>query len=220
MGLRVILLLLLASCATPVIKDPAFDQLWEKVSMEGEGRARLEVGTESWAFSFDAIVKENDWISAISIPLHGEEVFSFPGLQRATPGVVISKDDFRWQIEAALEAASRERKLNYPELGRDFVLHFHHLLRWVHAEKWGLSKSCAAEGETVWSCRWDELNSSWAWNPQKEEFTGEFILRSSWIMRVVFKNLTDQRFKRVTLEIIRENELKQFVELRQEFFFR
>lgn len=220
MGLRVFLLLLLASCATPVIKDPAFDQLWEKVSMEGEGRARLEVGTESWVFSFDAIVKENDWIAAISIPLHGEEVFSFPGLHRPIPGSVAGKDDFRWQIEAALEAASRERKLNYSELGSDFALHFHHLLRWVHGEKWGLKKSCAAKDETAWSCRWDGLNSSWTWNPQKEEFTGDFILKTSWIMRVVFKNLTDQQFKRVTLEIIRENELKQIVELRQEFFFR
>jgi hypothetical protein len=64
------------------------------------------------------------------------------------------------------------------------------------------------------------LNSSWTWNERKEEFTGEFILRPKWLMRVVFKNLTDQNFKRVTLEIIRESESKQFVEMRQEFFFR
>lgn len=220
MGLRILVLLVLASCATPVLRDPVFDQLWSKVSLAGEGRARLEVGPESWVFSFDAAIRDTDWVSAISIPLHGEEVFSFPGLQRPTPAAVLAKDDFRWQIEHALSTAAKQRKLHYPELASDFILRFHHLLRGMHGAPWGVNKSCVAKSDVTWDCRWDELNSFWTWNAQKEEFTGEYILRSSWLMRVVFKNLTDDRFKRVTLEIIRENDSKQFVELRQEFFFR
>jgi hypothetical protein len=220
MGFRFLALLFLAACATKPLKDAQFSELWQKVSMQGKGKARLEVPPESWVFSFEAELKNNDWVTAITIPLHGEEIFSFPGLDKPQAEVVPAADDFRWRVVQSLRAASAERKLNYPQLGQDFVYHLHHILRWSNADKWGLVRSCDAVSRYQWNCRWDKLNSSWTWNERKEEFTGEFILRPKWLMRVVFKNLTDQNFKRVTLEIIRESESKQFVEMRQEFFFR
>jgi hypothetical protein len=220
MGIRFLALLIFASCATKPTKDAQFSELWQKISMQGTGKARLEVPPESWVFSFEAELKKNNWVAAINIPLHGEEVFSFPGLDKSQAEIVPAADDFRWRVVQSLRAASAERKLQYPQLGQDFVYHLHHILRWSNAEKWGLVQSCAAASKHQWTCRWDKLNSFWTWDERKEEFVGEFILRPDWRMRVVFKNLTDQFFKRVTLEIIRESESKQFVEMRQEFFFR
>ena len=77
-----ILLLYLSACATGPVKNVSWDKLWAQVKMEGEGKARLEIPPESWVFSFEAVLKKNDWLMAITIPLKGEESFAFPGLDR------------------------------------------------------------------------------------------------------------------------------------------
>ncbi len=217
------LILTISSCATrktPVHKtSPHLDKLWAAVRLEGEGKARLEVPPESWVFSFEAVWQKVDWQMAIRIPLRGEETYQFPGLDRAKPEIVPEQQDFRWQIVQALREASEKRRLAHPQLGQDFVVYLHHLLRWSHANELGLVRSCNAVSEKEWSCLWDDVASTWVWNERKEEFTGFFALRPKWQMRATFKNLTDSIFKRLTVEIIRETEVEPVTELRQEFFF-
>ena len=216
------LMLMLSACATrkaPAPANPQWDKLWASVRLEGEGRARLEVPPESWVFSFEAVWKKPDWEMAIRIPLRGEETYQFPGLDRSGPEIVPAQEDFRWQIVQALREASERRRLAHPQLGQDFVVHLHHLLRWSHAAALGLARSCDAQSAVEWSCQWDGVPSSWSWNERKEEFTGIFVLRPKWQMRAIFRNLTDSIFKRLTVEIIRETGSEPVTELRQEFFF-
>ena len=216
-----LVLLALSGCTTrPVMpKNPQWAKLWSSVKLEGEGRARLEVPPESWVFSFEAVWQKTDWQMAIYIPLRGEETYHFPGLDRPKPEIIPDQQDFRWQIVQALREASERRRLAHPQLGQDFVVHLHHLLRWSHAEALGLDRSCDAQSEIEWHCAWDGVPSSWSWNERKEEFVGIFVLRPKWQMRTIFKNLTGPIFKRMTVEIIRETESQPVVELRQEFFF-
>jgi len=216
-----VVLTFLTGCATAPKQDSAWDQLWSQVRMEGEGRARLEVAAESWVFSFEAILKEHDWLMAIRIPSRGEEVLSFPGLNNSSPTLVPDANDFRWRIVQALRSASEEKRLAFPQLGQEFVSKMHWLLRWVHAKELGLNRSCAAllQGD-AWQCSWDGIESEWKWHDRKKEFVAQITIKPGWKMKASFKNLTDSVFKRVTYEIIRENAEAESVELRQEFFFR
>jgi hypothetical protein len=211
--------LFLSACATGPVKNVTWDKLWSQVKMEGEGKARLEIPPESWVFSFEAVLKKNDWLMAITIPLKGEESFAFPGLDRPRPEIVPAADDFRWQVIQALRAASHERSLAYPQLGQDFVTYLHHLLRWTHADSLGLARGCDATSTKSWNCRWDGVPSNWSWDERKEEFIGVINLKTDWKIRALFKNLTGSVFKRVTLEVTRKTESASVVELRQEFFF-
>ncbi|MBY0515655.1 MAG: hypothetical protein K2P81_02020 [Bacteriovoracaceae bacterium] len=219
MGFRFFILLFLFSCATKAPKDPAFESLWKFVSMDGEGKARLEVGPESWVFSFESLFINNGWKMAISIPLKGEEIFDFPELNETRPTAIPEQNDFRWRIVDALRVASTKRKLNYPQLGQDFVLYLHHLLRWTHSDQLSLTRNCVLQSANNWDCKWDEVISTWSWDEKKEEFTGVIKIKPTWSMRVVFKNLTDSFFKRVTIEVIHKLEFSDQVELRQELFF-
>jgi hypothetical protein len=217
-----LIFLSLAGCASVSrTQDSNWEQLWSKVRMQGEGKARLEVGAESWVFSYEAILKEQDWLMAIQIPARGEEVLAFPGLNQVQPSIVPDAADFRWRIVQALREASEEKRLAFPQLGQEFVAKMHWLLRWVHATELGLKRDCiAVPQDNAWQCSWDDVRSRWQWWSRKQELVAEIEIRPGWRMRATFRNLTDSVFKRVTYEIIRETSSGESTELRQEFFFR
>lgn len=218
--LRFILLLSLAACAHRAGRsERSPETLIPMMSLVGEGKARLEIGPESWVFSFDANFTTPDtWLMGLVIPTQGEMVFSFPGLGQAQASVTPSADDLRWRIVHALEVTSKQRKLGYPEAGQDFIQGLHHLLRWVRPGS-RPAHVCHEVSDHNWKCEQDKQVSSWIWLEKKEELRVIQNLRPDWDMVATFKNLQGAAFKRVTLEIIRKGEQKDFVELRQELFF-
>ncbi len=209
-----------SGCATPVRKDQRFPQLWKRVSFSGKGKARLEVPPQSWVFSFEAEFEQKGWEAGILIPTQGEEVIRFPGLDQPRPLQLAGPGDFRYRVEQALREANQKNRWGHPSIGQDYVRALHHLLRWAYAEELRLDPDCREEKPDEWSCERDGFQSSWNWVVDKEEFIGVFALRPKWKMRVVFKNLTADKFARITLEMVREGEFRENVELRQEFFFR
>ncbi len=194
------------------------DGLREKMSMVGQGKARLEIGPESWVFSFDAAYPEaNRWVMAMRIPLQGEEVFAFDGLDEAVPPPA-DEGDFRARVVHALRHASEQRKLGYPQAGHDFARALHGLLSLLRPAG-RAAMSCRDVVENGWSCVNGGQVSRWFWDARKNEARVEFSLRGNWRMAAIFKNLTGPVFTRVTLEVIRNEAENDHVELRQEFFF-
>ena len=218
--LRFVLLLVLVSCGThPPASDVTPDSLLSKMKLSGEGKARLEIGEESWVFSFDAGFKDdNTWLMALQIPTQGEMVFSFPGLDQPQASITPSAEDFRWRIVHALRETSNRRRLGYPTAGRDFIQGLHHVLRWVKPGQ-RAELQCRELRKFEWECERDKQKTFWTWNEGKQELLVSQSLRPNWMMQAIFKNLTGPIFKRVTLEIKRIGEEKSFVELRQEIFF-
>ena len=94
----------------------------------------------------------------------------------------------------------------------------HHLLRWLRPEAQN-DGQCKAEREDEWHCSKDGIASKWRWLADKQELNVEFVLRPDWLLVAQFKNPNQQRFQRVTLEIVRQGETQKFIELRQEIFF-
>ncbi len=189
--------------------------------LEGEGRARLEAGAESWVFGFEAAYRADDsWVMALRIPLQGEQVFAFSGLDRAEPAVVPGPEDFRWRIVHALKEASDRRRLGYPQAGHDFLRRWHHLLRLArpgHAPRLACVADAAVPGR--WTCEVDGVGSRWAWDAARGELTVLLSLRRGWEMAAVYKNLTGPVFTRLTLEVRRTGGQRTPPELRQELFF-
>ena len=189
------------------------------MKLDGAGKARLEIGPESWVFSFDAgYPRPHTWVMALQIPLQGELVFAFPGLDQPRATIPPSPQDFRWQVVRALREASAERKLNYPQAGEDFIQGLHHLLRWIN-ETPAPDKLCQSIKQHQWDCRLDGVLSQWSWNPNSGELSIRSSLKENWMMLVTFKVPGEKSFQRVTLELLRQGEERSFTELRQEIFF-
>lgn len=211
-------LVLISACAHQIAKVVSPATLHQKMRMDGEGRARLEIGAESWVFSFEAgFPDSNAWAMAMRIPLQGEEVFGFGQLDLPVPPAP-RPGDFQERVIGALQNASQSRGLKYPTAGQDFATRVHQLLRIMKPGSKPPSCEELRIGEQ-WLCGSREFPQIWSWNAAKEELAIEFPLKRNWKTLALFRNLTGPDFKRVTLEIIRGGEKKSFVELRQEIFF-
>src|SRR4051812_39014836 len=82
------LLLLVSSCSlfkpNKTLHSSDAEKLLDSVKMTGEGRGRLTLGQSQYVFSVDSILKDDfDWILAVAIPLHGEEVMILPDLRKS-----------------------------------------------------------------------------------------------------------------------------------------
>lgn len=187
------------------------------MKLVGEGRARLEIGEESWVFSFDSnFVSEDKWVMSLQIPTQGEMVFAFPGLDKPKATITPAPNDFRWKVVHALRETSDRRNLGYPQAGRDFIQSLHQMLR-ILKPKTALG-DCRKTDESNWDCESDHRVNHWSWNASKRELELTMEMKPMWKVLATFKNLTDEVFQRVTLEVVRVGEQKDFVELRQEIF--
>lgn len=217
--MRFILLSFLFACSTTAPKNQSWDHFWGSVNMVGTGKTRLEVGKQSWVASFDSNFSDNSWQMSIAIPTQGEELFQFPALNLVKPDITPNQNDFRWRIIQALREASHQRKLNYPQLGQDFINKTHYIMRWINAKNLNLDSTCQSVSLNIWECRWDGVKSQWNWNESKGELVGVLSLRKKYYLRVYFRNLTESVFKRVTFEVSQNESQRQDVELRQDIFF-
>lgn len=186
--------------------------------LEGEGKARLEVGEQSWVFSFEAgFPEKNVWAMALHVPGKGEEVFRFPGLEHPRVMITPTAGDFRWHLVQVLREHSDKQHLGYPQAGRDFVQGWHHLLRWLVLDS--ATPSCESRGEAAWVCQLDGQASHWSWDASRNEMKADFPLRPDWRYVVVFRAFDGKAFQRTTVEVVHVIQESKRVELRQELFF-
>lgn len=194
------LLFFVSSCAlfktSPSLKTKDSEKLLDSVKMTGEGRGRLTLGQSQYVFSVDSVLKEEDsfdWILAVAIPLHGEEVMILPDLRKSQ--IV---DEETESFEERIEKEFQRLKLNEKLTSQQFLKELRSLIRFGLAKKLGLVRDCKAQ-QMEFICELDgekfvievmekELNINKSLGPQNR-------------IQLVAKNLTDSFFEQTDIRL-------------------
>lgn len=139
------LFLLLTSCAlfqsTPSLKSENTLKLLDAVQLTGEGRGRLTLGSSQYVFSFESLMKENtDWLLAVTIPLHGEEVMILPVLKQKEMEDA-GAESFETRIDREFDRLDLDKVLT----SKEFLKEFRSLVRFNLAKSWGQKPVCAEQ---------------------------------------------------------------------------
>ncbi len=153
-----IILFLITSCGLlqkkPSLKEKDYKELLNAIQLEGEGRGRLSIDQHQYLFSFESALQENnDWILAASIPLHGEEAMILVNLKEAKVSQS-TPDSLEIRIRQEIAGYLRSKPKLPKELSKKFIPDLRKLVRFVMAEKMGLSKKCEGSGVQI-SCTLD-----------------------------------------------------------------
>jgi hypothetical protein len=141
---------LLSSCALfqeqSSLKNMDKEKLLDSVKLIGEGRGRLGLGQNQYVFSFDSILKDNyDWILAVQIPLHGEEVMILPDLKQ----VKLQE----WQMHSFEERIKKDferLKLDKILPPHQFLQELRSLIRFHLSSSWGSKRHCSTQKSEFW----------------------------------------------------------------------
>jgi len=151
----------------------------------------LGLGQHQYLFRFEALLKENtDWLLAINIPLHGEEVLLFPDLRSESPGQGADVGFERKLEKAIIEYLVREKKS--PELAKIFIQEIRNMMRFVLHQKIGQTISC--EGQ---ACSMGDIVYQVAATPSK--LSVKKVLASDYEIELAATNLTGSIFGRTSL---------------------
>lgn len=142
------LFFLLTSCALfkaqPSLKDKNVQELLTKVKSEGEGRGRLTSGGQQNVFSFESALKENsDWMLAVSIPLHGEELMVVPHLKKEKS----QKNELQGFDQRLRQALTSE--LGSKKLAEEYIQSLRGFLRLLNHKALGLSLNCSEQSDVT-----------------------------------------------------------------------
>lgn len=139
---RLALLFLFTSCALfqgeKSLKYENKEKLLKAVKINGEGRGRLTLKENQYLFGFESGLQDNhDWILAVQIPLHGEEMMVLSDLSKkeaADPTV----DSFEARIDNDFKKLGLDKWLTTQE----FVNELRSLVRFKMAQNLNLKPSC------------------------------------------------------------------------------
>lgn len=192
------LLFLVSSCslfrASPSLKSKDTEKLLDSVKMTGEGRGRLTLGQSQYVFSVDSILNENfDWILAVTIPLHGEEVMILPDLRQSQ----ISNDETE-SFEERIEKEFQRLKLNNKLTSQQFLKELRTLIRFGLAKKLGLNRNCKAQ-QMEFVCELD--GEKFVIEVTEKVFNINKSLGTQSKLQLVAKNLTDSFFEQTDIRL-------------------
>jgi hypothetical protein len=116
------------------------EKLLDAVKLTGEGKGRLSFGKSQnqFVFSVDSVLNDNnDWILAVSVPLHGEEVMILPNLKKEEVEDD-STDSFETRIQNEFQKLELSNHLSVVE----FLKELRSLIRFQLAVQLGLDRNC------------------------------------------------------------------------------
>lgn len=120
--------------------------------MTGEGKGRLGFEKQQHLFSYDSLLKEGkDWVLAVTIPLHGEEVLILTNL-KDREGPRSPDDSLSIRMERGIADYLRSKKQS-GELAGKFLNELRLMVRFVLHKQLDLiaqcgDVSCEFEGQT------------------------------------------------------------------------
>jgi hypothetical protein len=146
----VLLLFFISSCSflkgTPSLKTIDTDRLLNSIKLTGEGKGRLTLGQSQHVFSVDSVLNEDlDWIFAVSIPLHGEEVMILSDIKSHQ-----MKFSEVSSFEERIAKEFQRLKLNKILTTEKFMKELRLLIRFGLSPQWGQKRDCKPQqNETV-----------------------------------------------------------------------
>lgn len=190
------LILITSSCSflkpKPSLKSMDVDRLLDSIKLTGEGKGRLTLGDHQHVFSVDSVFNENsDWIFAISIPLHGEEVMIISDL-KSRHGTIDELSSFEHRIAKEFQRL----KINKLVSTETFLKELRGLIRFTLASKWGQKRYCnPQQNEIICDLDGDKINLE----VLDSEIKLKKFLGQGQSLQIVAKNLTDSFFEKTDI---------------------
>lgn len=199
--MKLLALLLLCSCSlfksqnTLDLKDT--EKLINSVQVTGEGKGRLTLGQNQYLFSVDSVLNEtNDWILAVTIPLHGEEVMILKDMKK-----VRVDDDESESFEKRISAEINRLNLGQKISGEQFIREMRSLIRFHLSSKLGLKRNCSMQQSDL-IC---ELGiEKFRVNLKKDVLHVENISYEGSGLKLIAANLTGPIFTKTTITLSSE----------------
>jgi hypothetical protein len=192
------LLVLISSCSlfkpNKILHSTDAERLLDSVKMTGEGRGRLTLGQSQYVFSVDSLLKDDfDWILAVTIPLHGEEVMILPDLRKSQ----VDNEETE-SFEERIEREFRRLKLNEKLTSQQFLKELRTLIRFGLAKKLGLKRNCRPQ-QTEFVCELD--GEMFEIDVTPKELNINKSLGAQNRLQLVAKNLTDSFFEQTDIRL-------------------
>ena len=192
----VLLLFFISSCSflkgTPSLKTIDTDRLLNSIKLTGEGKGRLTLGQSQHVFSVDSVLNEDlDWIFAVSIPLHGEEVMILSDIKSHQ-----MKFSEVSSFEERIAKEFQRLKLNKILTTEKFMKELRLLIRFGLSPQWGQKRDCKPQqNETV--CELD--GEKFIVHVLDTEIKIKKLLGQGKSLQIVAKNLTDSFFQKTDI---------------------
>ncbi len=191
-------LLLLTSCALfktrPALESMDLEKLLSSVRLVGEGRGRLTLGGRQYVFGVDSVLRENhDWVMAVAIPLHGEEVMILPDLRAA-----VAEGEETESFEARIAEEFRNLGLDRSLSSAEFMRELRGLVRFTAAPLWGSLRGCGPQ-KVVSECQLD--GQKYGIEARNQEFFIHRSIRPGVGLELVAKNLTESFFHQIDIRL-------------------
>lgn len=178
--------------SSPSLKLTPTDQLLDSIKLTGEGKGRLTLGQSQHVFSVDSMLNENsDWIFAVTIPLHGEEVLILSDLKsHRMPPLEASS------FEARIAKEFHRLKIHKFITTEKFMSELRHLVRFGLSKQWGQKRQCNPQQNGMICVLNDE---QFLVLVSDTEVTIKKILENGQSLQIVAKNLTDSFFQKTDI---------------------
>lgn len=190
--IRLALLLIFTSCAmfrtAPVLTDKDLSGLLSSVKITGEGKGRLTLGQNQYVFGVDSVLKDHDWILAVSIPLHGEEVMILRNLRQK-----VLQDEETESFEKRIQWEFKQRNLDKVVSAEKFLQELRLIIRFILSSELGLKRQCNAQEEDL-ICELEKEKFIIA-RTEKKFFIRKHIAEGQ-VIELVAQNLTDSFFSK------------------------
>ncbi len=164
---------------------------------EGEGKGRLSLGEHQYLFSFEAVLKENtDWLLAVAIPLHGEELLVLPALRDQKVTAPSTPESFDARIETGLSQVLKQS----PGLAKNFSYEWRSLMRLILSEQLKLDRNCsAAEGSKSFHCQVGQ--ETFEVSVSDKDLRLKKSLQGDYVLELTAHNLTGSFFHRTLFSL-------------------
>jgi hypothetical protein len=186
-----VIIFFVSSCSllksSPSLKLIETDKLLDSIKLTGEGKGRLTLGQSQHVFSVDSLLNENnDWIFAVTIPLHGEEVMILSDLKSRQMAPLEASS-----FEARIANEFHRLKLHKLIKTEKFMRELRYLIRFGLSKQWGQKRQCnPQQNGTICVLDGEEFLIL----VSDTEITIKKILANGQSLQIVAKNLTDSFF--------------------------
>ncbi len=200
-------LFLMTSCAlfqkAPSLTQMDHEKLLNAVRLTGEGKGRLSFGKNQYVFSVDSVLKDNhDWILAVAIPLHGEEVMVLSDLKQKS-----SPSEGSESFEKRINTEIKRLRLNKILPGNQFMEELRSLVRFILSPHWGGVRNCQPE-QMEFVCTFE--GDVFRLEVTPKEFTISRSLDRGSRLQLVSRNLTESIFKRSEIRLfLKDKDIEQ-----------
>lgn len=173
---------------SPVLTDKDLSGLLDSVKITGEGKGRLTLGQNQYVFGVDSVLKENDWIMAVSIPLHGEEVMILKNLKEK-----VLQDEETESFEKRIQWEFKQRNLDKVVSAEKFLEELRLIIRFILSSELNLKRRCNAQKEELLCELEDEI---FVISRTEKKFFIRKPFGQGQMIELVAQNLTDSFFSK------------------------